>query len=136
VEVDVKVPTELVGCQVLRTAFDWQVRLLLTGPEPARGQRVSAELVVETPFQLHRAGSPCAVTHQPGTGARLAPILDLFGTTVTSVEVIDTGRLHLTFSDGSELVVPPDPDYESWSLTGSGIEGVAVGPGGETDWHR
>jgi hypothetical protein len=30
--------------------------------------------------------------------------------------------------------VGPDPRYHSWSLTGTGVEPVTVGPGGETDW--
>nr|WP_244888873.1 DUF6188 family protein [Streptomyces purpureus] len=38
--------------------------------------------------------------------------------------------------DGTRLSVEPDPDYEAWNLTGSGIDPVLVGPGGETDWQH
>jgi hypothetical protein len=42
---------------------------------------------------------------------------------------------HLTFDEGVELHVGPHPRYESWNLTGTGVEPITVGPGGETDWE-
>ncbi len=64
----------------------------------------------------------------------LAPVIDLFFKTVTSLAVGDHGTLTLDFDDGAQLVVRPDEQYESWELSGQGISGVLVGPGGETDW--
>uniref|UniRef100_A0AAU2VNF5 DUF6188 family protein n=1 Tax=Streptomyces sp. NBC_00008 TaxID=2903610 RepID=A0AAU2VNF5_9ACTN len=46
--------------------------------------------------------------------------------------VTGLGTLSLCFDDGTRLGVGADPDHESWSLTGSGLEPVQVGPGGET----
>ncbi|MCM3820510.1 hypothetical protein ACP4TB_19735 [Streptomyces sp. DR3-1] len=43
-----RVPTELTGSRVTRTAFDHQVRLSFTGHEPDGRVRVDGELVVET----------------------------------------------------------------------------------------
>ncbi|MCM3820511.1 DUF6188 family protein [Streptomyces sp. DR3-1] len=66
----------------------------------------------------------------------LAPLLGLFARTVTEVQVTGAGALTLAFDDGTLLRVDPDPDYESWALTGRGIASVLVGPGGERHgWH-
>ncbi len=127
-------PTALAGCQVWRTAFDYQVRLTLIARHPDEGYRVDAELVIETPFLL------CDVSGEwheldPGTGSRLAPVLDLFMKTVGTVEVRDRGALAVTFDDGCELFVGTDPQYESWRLCGDGVDDVLVGPGGHCDWQ-
>ncbi|MEU1597880.1 hypothetical protein ABZ468_34845 [Streptomyces sp. NPDC005708] len=29
----------------------------------------------------------------------------------------------------------PDPQFESWHLTGRGVDPITVGPGGEDDWE-
>lgn len=130
-----KVPTELVGCEVHRIMFDHQVRICLVGLDPDEGYRVDAELVIETPFLLRDAGSEW---HEldPGTGSAVAPVLDLFNDTVTTVEVNDRGALHLTFTDTAEIFVGPDARYESWHLTGHGVTPITVGPGGHADWQR
>jgi hypothetical protein len=66
---------------------------------------------------------------RPGTGSALAPALDLFRQTVSTVEIRGKGALHLTFDDGAELHVGPHPQYESWHLTGTGAEPITVGLG-------
>jgi hypothetical protein len=130
----VRIPTALIGCEVWRTSFDHQVRLLLVAPSPGGGHRVNAELVIESPFRLR---DPTGTWHElePGAGARLAPVLDLFQTTVTAVEVGDHGALTLGFAAGRQLFVAPDPQFESWQLAGVGVKGILVGPGGETGWR-
>ena len=62
-------------------------------------------------------------------------MIDLFFKTITAVTVTDRGTLTLDFDDGAQLVVTPDPQYESWQLYGDGISGILVGPGGETNWE-
>ncbi|GIF69903.1 hypothetical protein Ais01nite_79380 [Asanoa ishikariensis] len=128
-----RIPTALVDCRVDRTAFDFQVRLSFSGLGPDEGYRVDADLVIETPFLLCDASGEW---HEldPGTGSGLAPVLDLFRRTVSTVEIRGRGALHLTFDDGSELQVGPHAEYESWNLTGIGVDPITVGPGGETDW--
>ncbi|WP_410810389.1 DUF6188 family protein [Micromonospora sp. 067-2] len=123
----------MAGCRVDRTAFDYQVRLSLSALAPA-GHRVDAELVIETSFLLL---DPSGQRHElePDTGASLAPVLELFSQTISSVEIRGKGALHLTFDSGIELHVGPDHIYESWHLTGIGVDPVTVGPGGETDWQ-
>jgi hypothetical protein len=129
-----RIPTTLIGSHIARTAFDYQVRLGFSALDPDEGYRVDAELVIETPFLLcDRDGE----WHEldPGTCSALAPALDLFRRTVTDVEIRAQGALHLTFDEGFQLYIGPHPQYESWNLTGTGVEPVTVGPGGETDWQ-
>lgn len=130
-----KVPTELAGCQVWRTTFDYQVRLALGALDPDEGYRVDAELVIETPF-LFRDATGEWHELDPGTGSRLGPVLDLFMKTITTVEVSDHGALTLDFDDDCELFVGPDQRFESWHLSGRGVDAILVGPGGHADWQR
>lgn len=130
-----KVPTVLVGVRVTRTAFDHQVRISFTDHAPDGRIRVDGELVIETPFTLTDASGHQALL-TPATGPSLAPLLGLFAKVVTETEVTGLGTLSLGFDDGTQLSIEPDPDYESWCLTGSGIDPVLVGPGGETDWQH
>lgn len=127
-------PAALVGATVNRTAFDWQTRLSLSALDPDEGYRLDAELVIETPFLLRSADGQW---HEldPGAGAAQAPVLDLFAKTITRVQIGDRGALTLDFDDGAQLFVGPDAQYESWSLTGTGVAPITIGPGGETDWQ-
>jgi hypothetical protein len=131
----VRTPSVLVGCTVWRTSFDYQVRLTLGALHPDEGYRVDAELVVEVPFLVRDTAS---TWHEldPGIGSALAPVLDLFQTTITAVHIGDTGALTLAFDSGAELIVTPHQQFEAWSLTGYGVDPIAVGPGGERDWLR
>jgi hypothetical protein len=130
-----KVPSALTGCQVWRTSFDYQVRLTLVAKDAGEGYRVDAELVIESPFLLRDATGEL---HEldPGTGVNLAPVLGLFTTTVTTVEILDRGTLAIGFDDGAELHVSPHPQFESWHLSGHGVDDILVGPGGHTDWRQ
>lgn len=130
-----RIPYELVGCQVWRTSFDYQVRLILVARHPDGGYRVDAELVIEVPFLLRDAAGEW---HEldPGTSTTVAPAVELFMTTITELAVGDTGSLTLDFDSGARLVVTPHPQYEAWSLSGHGVPDVLVGPGGERDWQR
>ena len=129
----VKVPTALIGCQVWRTTFDYQVSLTLVAQDP--DHHVDAVLIMETPFQLRDAAGEWHDL-DPGTGSRLAPVLDLHMKTITAVEIRDHGALSLSFHDGTTLLVSPHPQYESWKLNGHGVDGILVGPGGDDDWQQ
>jgi hypothetical protein len=131
----VKVPVGLVGCEVRRTAFDYQVRLSLANGDAGERNNVDVELVVETPFLL-RAESGVWHEVDPGTVDTLAPVLRLFMRKVESVEVGGSGALSVEFDNGVGLFVEPDTTYESWSLSGRGVQPVVVGPGGHYDWQR
>lgn len=128
-----KIPAALIGARVERTSFDYQVRLSFGALDPDEGYRVDAELVLETPFLFRDAAGEWHELN-PGTGVSLAPVLALFGQSVTAVDVQGRGALVIDFHDGAGLWIGPDPQFESWHLTGHGIEGITVGPGGEDDW--
>ncbi|MFE6172752.1 DUF6188 family protein [Streptomyces sp. NPDC056464] len=130
-----KVPTGLIGCLVVRTAFDHQVRLNLSAPAVGGGHGVDAELIVETPFLLRDAGGEW---HElaPGSGVHLAPVLGLFEQSITAFDVQDRGALSIDFGDGASLRIGPDPQFESWHLIGRGMSHLIVGPGGEEHWER
>ncbi|MEU0560999.1 DUF6188 family protein [Dactylosporangium sp. NPDC006015] len=86
----------------------------------------------------HRnAHSPATEWHElePATGSRLAPALDLFMKTVTTVEIRNRGALALTF-DGGEILIGVDARFESWHLSGHGVDNILVGPGGHADWQQ
>jgi hypothetical protein len=126
----VKVPTELVGCEVWRTAFDYQVRLTLVARASDEGYRVEAELVIETPFLLRDAAGDWHEV-DPGSVDTLRPVLRLFMSTVATVAVSERGALTIEFEDGHGLFVSPDAAFESWSLSGTGVHAIVIGPGGE-----
>ncbi|UCM88902.1 DUF6188 family protein [Streptomyces marincola] len=129
-----KVPRALVGAGVERTAFDYQVRLLLRTYPASMIGAVDAELVVETPFLIRPPGDSW---HEltPGSGVSLAPVLGLFGQSITTVDIYGRGMLTLDFGDGASLRVPPDAQFESWRLDGHGVTPITVGPGGEDRWE-
>ncbi|MBA2948699.1 hypothetical protein H1D24_23460 [Streptomyces sp. PSKA28] len=127
--------TALIGCLVERTAFDHQVRLNLSAPAAGGGHGVDAELIVETPFLLRDAGGEWHEL-EPGSGVNLAPVLGLFGQSITAVDVQGRGALSIDFGDGAGLRIGPDAQFESWHLIGRGISPVIVGPGGEEHWQR
>ena len=130
-----QIPSSLIGCQVYQVKFDHQTALLLCRQDGGNSAtRIQAWLVIETPFALR---SRDGTVHEldPGTSrSALAPVIDLFLATVASVSVEGHGTLTLDFTDGEKLTVPPDETYESWELSGDGVPGILVGPGGETDW--
>ncbi|MEV7340624.1 DUF6188 family protein [Streptomyces sp. NPDC093544] len=130
-----KVPTALIGSHVECTAFDHQVRLNLSAPAAGGGHGVDAELIVETPFLLRDASGEWHEL-EPGSGVHLAPVLGLFGQSITAVDVQDCGGLSIDFGDGAGLRIGPDPRFESWHLLGRGISPVIVGPGGDDRWER
>jgi hypothetical protein len=109
----------LINCQAWRTAFDHQVRLTLIGQGLEQEDSVESELVLETPFLLRDAdGEPHQL--QPGTGSHLAPVLDLFMTVITTIEVRDHGTLIIGFDNGSELSVSPNGAYRVGRRADSG----------------
>lgn len=75
------------------------------------------EIRIETPFSYGAAGK--ARQFEPADSRGLAPLLGLHQATVTSAEIGKEGRLAMTFSDGSRLIVPPDQHHEAFTVTGS-----------------
>jgi hypothetical protein len=116
----------LVGCTVGRLCLDYQVTLSLASTDGVYGEGVDAFLVVESPFTITRAGEPLHVV--PGEKQGLEATLGLLHRTITGAAVSADESLSLTFGGDEEVHVPRDPHYESWQITGRGVQGWIAGP--------
>ena len=94
-------------------AFDYQTRLLLVGQNPDGSERVSADLVLETPFVLRDAVGNRHELDPNTSRSALAPVIDLLFKVITAVAVTGRGIVTLDFDGGAQLVISPDPQYES-----------------------
>ena len=128
-----KMPARLVGSRICQLKFDYQTALALFFQEDDGTIGVHVDLVIFSPFVLR---SPDGTIHDldPQTSrAALAPVIDLYGGTITGVTVDgnDTverdgngnpvnalGTLTLDFADGARLTVPAaaTPYDDSWEL--------------------
>ncbi|GAB2986017.1 DUF6188 family protein [Nocardioides montaniterrae] len=111
-------------------AVEWETRVLIT-------LSTGSALGIEGPFTVTSAdGTSSAIDpERPDLDPGLRGLL--VGRVVARVEVRpDTGTLQLTFADDGRLRVPPDADYESWTLWHA--EGsMSIGlPGGEVALFR
>jgi len=78
-----QVPKALIGCEVCRVAFDFQTGLWLVGQNPDGSRRVTAELVIETPFTLRDTAGSCRELDPNTSRSALAPVIDLFFNSIT-----------------------------------------------------
>ncbi|OBI41525.1 hypothetical protein A5707_07345 [Mycobacterium kyorinense] len=81
------------------------------------------ELVISAPIRLTlpaTASAPAEVVSidpiDPALQER--PLFDFSGSTCTEVIWDDSGDLHLEFSDGHQIDVPPHDDVTAWELYG------------------
>lgn len=116
----------LVGCTVGRVCLDYQVSLNLASTDGVYAERVDALLVVESPFTITCVGEPLHVV--PSEMQGLEAILGLLHRTITGAAVSADESLSLTFDGDQEVHVPRDPHYESWQITGRGVQGWIAGP--------
>ena len=65
-----------------------------------------------------------------GPRDRLAPALTLYRDRIGHAKAWKDGRLEITFSSGRTLTASPDPDYESWEVSGPGSIMLVCVPGG------
>lgn len=81
------------------------------------------ELVISVPMRLTLpaiATAPAEVVAiDPNDPAdQVRPLFDFSGQTCTGFDWFDTGDLHLAFSDGHQIDVPPDDEAPAWELYG------------------
>jgi hypothetical protein len=111
----------LVGLEVTKIEFDYQIRLLLDG---------RATVTIGTPATLRIDGS--AVTVDPEEiDPNAAAFIALRSREVTSASAAEDGTLHMSFAGDAELAVPPDPAYESWLMSHRNGARIVCVPGGE-----
>lgn len=117
--------SSLVGGEVRRLSFDYQVTLLLA-EGPANSERLSANLQIEAPIVVeHRGEVEQCDPNDKQTHQAMTRVLHLV---VTEAIVDDRDVLRLTFDDGTTLAVARDQQYESWNLTGTGVPNILMGP--------
>ena len=81
------------------------------------------ELVISVPIRLTLPAIATApaevVTIDPNEPVdQVRPLFDFSGQKCTVFDWFDTGDLHLEFSDGHQIDVPPDDDVAAWELYG------------------
>lgn len=117
----VEMQLKLKGQTVSRVCFDYGLVIQMSS---------DCELRIETTANFREAGQP-SIRFAPETpGAVAMQLVQLMRREVSRAEVSSSGTLSLIFSDETELVVPPDSDYEAWQLIGPDWRVVCM-PGGE-----
>ena len=112
----------LAGRQVSRCYVDMAFGIQFFGPGG------DATIVIETAFQLRRAENVWNLS--PGYRSNVCEALRIVWETIDRATVSRDGRLQLSFTDGAELIVSPDPSYESWHVHGPGDLRLIGTPGG------
>jgi membrane-bound inhibitor of C-type lysozyme len=107
----------LVGSEVRRLLLDHQVTIFLAG-RSASGAAVSAQIIIDAPFQLERALHVDDV--DPNRKETLPPSCRLLHTTV-SAAYVEQDVLTVVLNDGSTLTVGPNARSASWQLVGQRI---------------
>jgi hypothetical protein len=114
------------GQKVSRICFDYGVTLMTES---------RFELRFETTFHVRLSGSD-EETIEPGEiGPAARQVLALLHGVVASTEIEKTGRITVSFVDGSELTAEPSDEFEAWSIAGPKMVRVVCLPGGSvTEW--
>lgn len=88
-------------------------------------------VVVESPFRLEVNGVGVLLSPEEDADEAFEPIRQLVGQTVEDASADENGLLSIRFSGGTQIVVPPDKDYEAWSSSGPRGALVVCTPGGK-----
>lgn len=102
------VPLLLVGETVDAVWVDYALRLLFSN---------GARVILECPFSIGRTPDTAATIDPEGDKSGLVPALRLHTLEVTAAHATGS-TLTMTFSDGSQLVAGPHPEFESWHYSG------------------
>ncbi len=89
---------------------------------------MAATLTLGTPFTVTLANSKI-VTVEPDTRAGYGDVPTLLRRRISEASADAREALTVHFDDGSVLVIEPSTHYESWQLSGEGVQGWLVGPG-------
>lgn len=116
----------LAGTTVQSTLIEYTVRLQLSDVYFA---------VIKSPFTLSVDGELLSFVPDEDDDATFDPVRRLVGKTVRNAVVDDANHLKMCFTDGTYIDVPPDPDYEAWTVSGPRGFLVVSMPGGElAEW--
>ena len=96
----------------------------------------SLEIRLSVPFHYREAdGHDRRI--DPEEPERLAPLLSILGSYITTIVVARSGNLLVQLADGSEIQAASHPRFEAWELTGGGtLEGISyqASPGRGSPW--
>lgn len=121
-------PLGIVGLEVNACVIDYALTLRLATNTAGRYD-IAGNLRIEAAFTFTAAG--ITVQCHPGSDpVGLGPALSLFRQTITEATVAPNGALRLAFGNRATLDVPPDSDYEAWTLAMSNGALVVCGPEG------
>jgi len=120
------------GFEVTDVWFSGQLYVIAYGVGDVR-RGVAAprtQIALGGPFRLRTADGRKHDLDAGESWGTLVPVLSLRHARVTAATGNRTGSLVVTFDDGSELSVEPDPRYENWELNGPGALHLVSPPGG------
>ncbi len=118
-----KTSLQLVGRTVSRCYVDFAFGLLFLDPGGKGDLQIGGRFLVkyrESEWQLS------AEENLEEVGKAVV----LFNKTVAGAVALEDGTLEMSFTDGTTLSVPPDPDYEAWTYAGPDHFLVVSLPGG------
>ena len=75
-----------------------------------------AHLEIECPFTLKIGDTVHRLDPEDQQG--LGPIIGIYPDSIVEAAMAPDGTLTASFAGGAQLTVPPDPDYEAWSVNG------------------
>jgi hypothetical protein len=92
---------------------------------------------IEGPFTVEHQGDPAS--YEPERVGAVGPLSDLHQAVMTEAAVLLDGGLRLSFADGRTLTVPPNAEFEAFSVTGPGPSSdtfrfVSLPGGGLAEW--
>ena len=116
------IPLPLRGKKVARCIVDHTL-----GIDFIEGGRRST-IRIESRFLIRGGGA--AKSLSAGRVEDMGKALMLIGKTVTRALARGDGALGVTFEDGTELSVPPDPSTEAWEFAGPDRSFIVSLPGG------
>ncbi|MBV8527085.1 MAG: hypothetical protein JOZ75_02085 [Candidatus Dormibacteraeota bacterium] len=89
-----------------------------------------ATLRIEGRFTLRMPAGREVQLDPENDAAGLGPALALCRATLETSDAHPDGSLALLFANGASVMVPPDPEFEAWTLTISDGSMMVSGPGG------
>ena len=100
------------------------------------GQQGEFSIRIEADFAFLPSRDAEIVHTRPGIIRELAPVLEVFGSSIDRALVYEGRKLRIDFSNGMSSCVEPDEDYEAWVVSGPrGFLVVALPGGGIATWR-
>jgi hypothetical protein len=117
---------QLVGAEVSRVAFSYQVELLFLS---------GARVVIETEFSTRVSDGRQIVLDPENMTTHTDVVVGLLRAIVVECTISATGTLVVMFSTGVSIVVEPSPSYEAFNIHFPGSPSrVLSTPGGSLEW--